>query len=228
MSEPVVAELILIRHGQSAANVAFTEANAQGLLESGITGRDADVELTDLGREQAATLGRWLTAPGPDVVITSPYLRARETWRIAAESSELSLPAPTTDDRLVDRLTGDLEMLTLAAIAQQFPDEPARLKAEGEYAYRPPGGEAFPDIAVRLTSFLDDINREHAGRRVTIVAHDAVVLVMRAVIERLDWDEVTAIVAGGQVRNASVTRFDGSSGRLVLTGYNKVDHLPDA
>ena len=42
----VVAALILIRHGQSAANVAFPRADERGLLESALRGRDTDVELT--------------------------------------------------------------------------------------------------------------------------------------------------------------------------------------
>ncbi|MEV4639465.1 histidine phosphatase family protein [Actinoplanes sp. NPDC049548] len=225
----VVAELILIRHGQSASNVAFPEADAAGLLESGLTGRDADVPLTGLGAEQARAVGRWLAArPAdevPEVVITSPYVRARETWRIAAETSGLDLPAPATDDRLVDRLLGDLEMLTRAAIAQRFPDEPGRLAEAGEYQYRPPNGEAFEDVAARLSSFLDDLNRDHAGERVLVVAHDSVVLMTRSVIEGLDWAGVEAVAGAGQVRNASITRFDGSSGRLVLDGYNAVEHL---
>jgi probable phosphoglycerate mutase len=228
----VVGELILIRHGQSAANVAFPKADAGGLLESGLTGRDTDVELTDLGREQAKAIGHWLaTLPAdrlPQVVITSPYHRARETWRIAAETSGLDLPAPTTDDRLVDRLLGDLEMLTRAAIADRFPDESGRWKAAGEYQYRPPGGETFGDIAERLSSFLADLNRDHAGERVVVVAHDAVVLTMRSVIEGLTWDQVAAVAATGHVLNASITRFDGSSGHLVLDSYNTVDHLPPA
>lgn len=226
----VVAELILIRHGQSASNVAFPEADAQGELESGLTGRDADVELTGLGRTQAEAVGHWLAtlpeAERPQVVITSPYLRARETWRIAAEASGLDLPAPGTDDRLVDRLMGDLEMMTRAAIAQRFPDEPGRLRELGEYQYRPPGGEAFGDIAQRLDSFLTDLNRDHAGQRVVVVAHDAVVLMMRYVIEGLDWERLAAVAASGSVRNASITRFDGTSGQLVLGRYNSVDHLP--
>ena len=226
----VVAELVLIRHGQSTANVAFPLADAQGLVESGLAGRDTDVELTDLGVEQAAAVGRWLAALPvgelPEVVITSPYLRARETWRIAAATSGLSLPVPGTDDRLVDRLVGEFEMLTLAAIRQRFPDEPARFEQAGEYAYRPPGGEAFGDIAVRLSSFLDDLNREHAGERVLVVAHDSVVLMMRYVIEGLDWTRLAAVVAAaGPVRNASITSFTGSSGSLVLDRYNTVDHL---
>jgi broad specificity phosphatase PhoE len=226
----VVAELVLIRHGQSTANVAFPRADAEGLLESGVIGRDAEVELTEVGVRQAEAVGRWLaTLPRdrlPRVIITSPYVRAKETWRIAAATSGLAMPEPTTDDRLVDRMLGDLEMLTRAAIAKRFPDEPGRLTAAGEYYYRPPGGETFGDIAERLTSFLCDLNRDHAGERVAVVAHDAVVLTMRAVIEQLDWDAVAAVAASGPIRNASITRFDGTSGRLVLDGYNTVDHLP--
>jgi 2,3-bisphosphoglycerate-dependent phosphoglycerate mutase len=226
----VVAELILIRHGQSAANVAFPLANQRGLLESGLSGRDTDVELTELGVDQARAVGRWLATLGPgelpEVVITSPYRRARETWRIAAETSGLALPAPGTDDRLVDRLTGQLEMLTDAAIRQRFPDEPARFEQAGEYAYRPPGGETFGDIADRLTSFLADLNGKHAGERVVVVAHDSVVLMMRFVIEGLELAALPGIVEQhGAVRNASITSFRESSGRLVLDRYNTVDHL---
>ena len=59
-----------------------------------------------------------------------------------------------------------------------------------------------------------------------VVAHDAVVLMMRYVIESLDWEALAAVEAQGRVLNASITRFDGSTGRLVLDSYNSVDHLP--
>ncbi|GAA0425901.1 phosphoglycerate mutase [Actinoplanes capillaceus] len=227
----MVAELILVRHGQSLANVAFTAANAEGLLEAAVSGRDAEVPLTETGEEQAAAVGKWLAAlpeeHRPQVVITSPYLRARETWRIAAASSGLDLPVPRTDDRLVDRLMGELELLTHAAVAARYPDEVARRAEAGEFEYVPPGGESFADIAIRLKSFLDDLHTDHAGQRVIVVAHDAVVLMMRAVIEQLSWDEVLEVEReAGSVRNASITRFDGGSGELTLDRYNVIDHLP--
>ncbi|MEU8657594.1 histidine phosphatase family protein [Actinoplanes philippinensis] len=227
----MVAELILVRHGQSLANVAFPAADAEGLMEAAVSGRDAEVPLTGTGEEQAAALGRWLASlpedRRPEVVITSPYLRARETWRIAADG--LDLPAPATDDRLVDRLMGDLELLTRAAVAARFPDEAARRARVGEFEYAPPGGESFADIAVRLKSFLDDLHADHPGERVIVVAHDAVVLMMRAVIEQLSWDEVIAVEKeSGNVRNASITRFVDSSGALRLDRYNTIDHLPPA
>ncbi|HWS32780.1 MAG TPA: histidine phosphatase family protein [Actinoplanes sp.] len=229
----MVAELILVRHGQSLANVAFPAADAEGLLEAAVSGRDADVPLTGLGEEQAAAVGRWLAAlpeeRRPEVVITSPYLRARETWRIAAEASKVPLPEPGTDDRLVDRLLGDLEMLTRAAVLARFPDEAGRRAAAGEFEYAPPGGESFGDVAVRLGSFLDDLRAGYPGQRVVVVAHDAVVLMMRAVIERLDRDGVLAVEReSGFVRNASISRFVDSGAGLTLDRYNVVDHLPPA
>jgi broad specificity phosphatase PhoE len=229
----VVAELILIRHGQSLANVAFPEADAQGLLEAGVSGRDAQVPLTEIGQRQARAVGAWLAGLAadrrPQVVVTSPYLRARETWRIAAEASGLALPEPRTDDRLVDRLLGELEMLTRAAVAARFPGEAARLAEAGPWEYCPPGGESFTDIRLRLTSFLEDLHRQHAGRRVVVVAHDAVVLMTRAVIEDLDWVALAAMEkAAGAVRNASVSRFVSDGDALKLDAYNVIDHLPPA
>ncbi|GAA1629226.1 histidine phosphatase family protein [Actinoplanes couchii] len=232
----MVAELILVRHGQSLANVAFPAADAEGLMEAAVSGRDAEVPLTGLGQEQAAAVGGWLGAlpedRRPEVVITSPYLRARETWRIAAEASGVALPEPRTDDRLVDRLMGDLELLTRAAVQARFPGEADRRAAAGEFEYMPPNGESFADIAVRLKSFLDDLYTDHPGRRVIVVAHDAVVLMMRAVVEQLSWDDVLAVEReSGNVRNASISRFvaeeDGAR-QLTLDRYNVIDHLPPA
>jgi broad specificity phosphatase PhoE len=227
----VVAELILVRHGQSLSNVAFPAADARGLLDAEVSGRDAEVPLTAIGEAQAAAVGGWLAAlPSeqvPQVVITSPYLRARETWRIAAESSGLDLPSPKTDDRLVDRLMGDLEMMTRAAIAERFPGEAARRAEAGEYRYTPPGGESFADVEARLAAFLTDLNRDHADDRVVVVAHDAVVLMMRAVVQQLGWDQVVAMErAEGTVRNASISQFLARGNRLELVRYNSVEHLP--
>ena len=121
---------------------------------------------------------------------------------------------------------GDLEMLTRAAIAQRFPDEAARRSAAGEYRYAPPGGESFADVEARLASFLADLNHDNAGERVVVVAHDAVVLMMRATIEQLAWDQVVSVErAEGTVRNASISQFLARDGHLELARYNTVDHL---
>src|SRR5829696_3920505 len=83
--------LWIVRHGQSAGNVARDAAEAGGLAVIDIAQRDVDVPLSPLGERQATALGRWFTQMSederPTVVLSSPYLRARETARIAIETA---------------------------------------------------------------------------------------------------------------------------------------------
>ncbi|MGN6741938.1 MAG: phosphoglycerate mutase family protein, partial [Amnibacterium sp.] len=77
-------ELILVRHGESAANVLAEQAEHAGDLRVPVPARDADVELSDRGRGQAEDLGRRLAAePEVDALWVSPYRRARATAELA-------------------------------------------------------------------------------------------------------------------------------------------------
>jgi broad specificity phosphatase PhoE len=75
--------LWIVRHGESAGNVARDAAHAAGLGHIDIADRDVDVPLSSLGEEQSRVLGRWFSrlpaSERPNVVLTSPYLRARHT-----------------------------------------------------------------------------------------------------------------------------------------------------
>src|SRR6059058_5170741 len=76
-------ELWLVRHGESTGNVAASVAAAAGQEVIDIDLRDADVPLTEVGRDQASAVGRWFAGAAqterPDLVWSSPYLRARQT-----------------------------------------------------------------------------------------------------------------------------------------------------
>jgi broad specificity phosphatase PhoE len=122
---------------------------------------------------------------------------------------------------------GELELLTDSMIAQRFPAEVTRRRDAEAFTYHPPGGESYGDIAVRLEALMHDLHAQYAGHRVFLVAHDAVVLMLRYVIEQITVDDLATIMQAGPVANASLTRFDGSSGRLQLVQYNAVDHLSD-
>jgi broad specificity phosphatase PhoE len=226
------AELTAVRHGQSVANAAFATAEAAGHNRAEVTGPDAQVGLSELGRRQAAELGRWWAAQPadrlPEVALCSPFLRARQTFDLIAENApewSARVGPPRIDERLRDRDMGDLAMMTGRQIADRFPAEAARRRDSDEFTYRPPNGESFGDVADRLAAVLADVRRDHAGRRVLMVAHDAVVLMLRRLLERMSWDDLRVVTRAGPVANASITRWVNADGRLVLSGYNVTTHL---
>jgi broad specificity phosphatase PhoE len=230
---PGPLSLTAVRHGQSTANAAFHAAEAVGALDVGISCRDADLSLTTLGREEARALGRWIASRSgdglPHSLWVSPYLRTQETAELIVEELDraaLPLPELCTDERLRDRELGVLEMLTSAAIELRHPGEAARRRLLGELRWRPPGGESYSDVALRLRSALRELYETESDRRVLIVAHDAVVMLLRHVIDDLQEGELADLARSGAVTNTSVTRWvRDAKGALTLDCWNIRPHL---
>jgi len=228
MSGP--CELLLIRHAESAGNVARAAAMASGAPVIDIALRDCDVPLSELGERQAAALGRWWARNLQlvDVVLCSPYVRAQETASIALRSAGWNVPV-VVDERLREKEFGLLDRLTRAGIEAQFPEEAALRRRLGKFYYRPPGGESWTDVILRLRSIFDEICSEYADRRVVVVAHQVNVLCFRYVLERLDEKALLAIDRAGDVANCAVTTYVADRARgLVLESYNVVAPLEEA
>ncbi|PZN96482.1 MAG: histidine phosphatase family protein [Alphaproteobacteria bacterium] len=219
--------LWIVRHGQSAGNVAADLAEAAKASRIAIDMRDADVPLSTLGMTQAAALGGWfggLTAP-PEVVLVSPFLRARQTAEAIAGSIDACHLA--SDERLREREFGILDRLTRSGVAALHPDQAAALTMLGKFYHRPPGGESWTDVILRLRALLDTVGLHHSGQRIVIVAHQVVVLCLRYILESLDEAAILAIDRAGDVANCSVTEYDfigDDSGRSRprLLRYNEV------
>ena len=220
--------LWIVRHGQSAGNVARDLAHAQNAERIPLNLRDVDVPLSDLGREQAAALGKWFAQRGeqPEVLLSSTYLRAKQTAEIFRAHGgcdpDESLCA---DERLREKEFGILDGLTTLGVASEEPQQAEFRRLLGKFYHRPPGGESWCDVIFRLRSLLDTVSLHYRGRRVMIVAHQVVVLCLRYVIEGLSEEEILAIDKLGDVGNCAVTeyRFDESGGKdggLKLTAYN--------
>lgn len=224
------SNLWIIRHGQSAGNVARDAAHAGKLQRIDITGRDVDVPLSALGEDQSRALGRWFaTLPRderPEVVLVSPYLRARQTAALIREMGGTDADEPLcADERLREKEFGILDGLTTMGVAAVLPEQAEFRRVLGKFYHRPPGGESWTDVILRLRSLLDTVSLHYAGRRVMIVAHQVVVLCLRYILETLDEEAILAIDTEGDVANCSITeyRFDpqaGKSGKLVLARYN--------
>jgi broad specificity phosphatase PhoE len=225
--------LWVVRHGQSAGNVARDAAEAAGLAMIDVQFRDIDTPLSKLGIEQSQALGRWFgklpATEQPEVILCSPYVRARETARLLVE---MTGPAHRNirlrhDERLREKEFGILDRLTRHGIAQKFPELSAQRSHVGKFYFRPPGGESWCDVILRLRSLTEMVTREHAGQRVLVVAHQVIVNCMRYLIEGLDEAQILAIDAKGDVPNCAVTsyRHDPDRKRLVLDLVNFLSPL---
>lgn len=153
-------QILLVRHGES-------EGNAQGRMQG-----HKDYELTELGRQQATTLGRWLKSQGLkwDAAYCSPLARASTTFELVR--AETGAPEAERLDDLREIDNGRLSDMNRDEIVKEFPsfmERPVdKLGDFGEF-----GGESYDDVQARVQrvrALFDDRHRE-AGQRILVVAH---------------------------------------------------------
>ena len=193
--------LILVRHGESSAN-------AEGLL----VGR-ADVELTETGREQAASVRRLLYGPVHSLR-TSPLRRAQDT----AAALDLGLAAEV-DSRWIEVDYGEYD-------CQPLRDVPADVWRQWrrDPDFRPPGGETLDEVEARVTAACAELfAAEGAGARATdgdvvVVSH---VTPIKAAVA---WALGTGVALSWRLhlQTASVSRIGWGNGVPVLHGFNEV------
>jgi len=206
--------LWIVRHGESAGNIARDAADAAGLPAIDLKVRDVDVPLSPLGARQAEALGRWFAAlpeaERPEVVLASPYLRARQTARAICEAGGVAASArqPVVDERLREREFGLWDRLTAAGVRRKFPEQAEQRALMGKFYHRPPGGESWADVILRLRGALDTLSLHHADRRVLIVCHQVVLLCLRYILEELDEATVLAIDKAGEVVNCGLSEYE--------------------
>ena len=214
--------LTVVRHGLSTGNVIAEKAETGGAEQIDIPERDADVPLAPTGREQAEAVGRYLAEHPPELAVVSPYLRTRQTARIALAGTGIPM---TVDERLRDRELGVLDLLTGRGVQARLPDEARRRERLGKFYYRPPGGESWADVLLRLRAVLREIREDHPRGRVVLFAHEATVLMVRYLAEGLSEAELMDLGRRTTIANCSISSWRGDGGRLVPELFNSVDHL---
>ncbi len=221
------ARMSIVRHGQSAGNVASELAERRGHAMVDIAVRDMDVPLSELGERQASALGRWLSEQSPDelptVMLTSPYVRTMETGRLLLGAAGLPDIPVVIDERLREREYGILDRFTMHGVNHRFPEQ-AELRARlGKFYHRPPGGESWCDVLLRLRSVMQTIRRDFADERVLIVTHRVVVYMFRYLLENMTEQEIMAIDREHDVANCSLTTYSfPPEGVPVLDRFNFV------
>jgi len=150
----VAGVVVLVRHGE-------TEWSRTGKH----TGR-TDVELTDLGREQARALGEALRGRRFELVLTSPLARAFETCRIAGYGD-----AAQPREELLEWDYGDYEARTTPEIREERPGW--TLWRDGV-----PAGETVAEVGARVDRVIEELRRVDGDS--VVFAHGHVLRVLTA------------------------------------------------
>jgi broad specificity phosphatase PhoE len=151
--------LILIRHGQTPANVA-------GVLESTVPGPG----LTDLGLEQAAQLPPALADERIDALYVSTMIRTHLTAAPLAQVRGLTL---IERDGVREIAAGDVEGKTDNASVHQYVSTLLKW-CEGQLDVRMPGAETGAQVIARFDAVVREA--EDAGHEaVAIVTHGAMI-----------------------------------------------------
>lgn len=138
------AEVFLFRHGEAQNNI---DSHL-------ITGRGDSVPLTTTGAEQATKLGELLGESGlsPDVIFSSPALRARKTAELALRSMGLT-QGVVIDERLHEQHTGDWT----GRIAKEIftKEQISEIESKGKQ-FKSPNGESMNDVGYRMYDWLNE------------------------------------------------------------------------
>ena len=221
MASDWVETLVLVRHGESEGNVASRRARQHGHHVAWDGARQADIVLTSEGIRQAVATGKVLAKEFIfDRVFVSPYQRTIQT----AEHVCAQFPYPAQlryDERIREREMGMLDGLTDAGIAKSYPEEWKRMQRDGKYYYRAPGGESYPDVALRIHSFLTSMRQNFAGKRLLVVTHGNAIWAFRRLLERIDEPKLMRLQQepSQQVKNCAVFTYVRGErrGRAVMT-----------
>lgn len=169
---------LLVRHGQSEANVQRTRDIP-----------DESIQLTELGFQQATGCGKFLhdyltnnTLPGGIALYCSSYMRARQTaQRIYDEIKNLdgySHLRADESDFIVEQHHGFVDGYSDEEKAELYPDHKQREDLHwqhGSKQFAPIyGGELRMQVTARANNFLNSVFREHRDHNsntIIIVSH---------------------------------------------------------
>ena len=178
-----MAELILIRHGQSVWNAT-----------NRFTGW-TDVELSEKGIMEAKDAGIELSGIRIDIVHTSDLVRAQMTADIILEHNESSSEAERRYDwRLNERNYGSLQGLNKAETAEKYGQEQVRIWRRS-YDIAPPGGESLKMTADRTIPYFEEeiIPNLEDGLNVLVSAHGNSLRSIVMHIEKISPEDIVSL-----------------------------------
>ncbi len=193
--------LVLVRHGES-------HGNTRGIITGSM-----DLDLTDLGRQQAGLVGQRLASEPVAALYASTRIRASNTAAAIGAHHNLE---PTLIEGLDEYRYGEAEGLTWAELAERFPDATQNW---GRGAV--PGEEGRHVFRTRVGAAIDELADRHTKDLAVVACHGGTILHALAHTMQLPPNAAPRTRIG----NCSITTIDHANGHAEILTVNDICHL---
>jgi len=184
----------VIRHGEAESNVGYTHH------------KDSyhKAQLTEKGKEQVLESSKNFKEK-IDIIISSPFERARETTEITCEQIDFPLKKVIYDERIQEWETSSIfdgeEMEIFKKYYEKdYLDNPAEVL---------PAGESFTQVIKRVGDFIHDLENKYSEKNILIIGHGGATRALSFVIKGLSLSDLSSVndplVA---LQNAEIRKLD--------------------
>jgi probable phosphoglycerate mutase len=159
-SKEVPTTIYFVRHGETILTPT-RKFSGTGAL---------DPELTADGLAQAERVAVEVAKLEPEILISSPLKRARQTADAIARATGLSV---IDDTDWYELSFGSWDGKSIEEVKAETPEDYQAWVNSS--SYRPGGGESYDEAAVRIDAAMEKVLSQYPGQKVVVVTHNGVI-----------------------------------------------------
>ena len=205
-----MTKFIFVRHGQSESN------------EAGIFTGQLDLNLTEIGKQQAINTANFLQNYTIDAIYSSDLIRAVKTAEPTAKCHGLEI---FTEKDLRELYAGNWQGKTFKYLLETYPDSYANVWRNDFGNSKSDGGESVLELANRVYTKITEIAKKHNNQTVAIFTHATPLRVLSALWHGYTVKESSKL---SFPKNASVSIVDyNDDNTFTIRLYNYDEHQGD-
>ncbi|MGA0902202.1 MAG: histidine phosphatase family protein [Candidatus Nanopelagicaceae bacterium] len=208
LSSEIPTMIYLVRHGQTALTPQRKFSGIGPL----------NPELTPSGLKEADLVASEIARIKPDVLISSPLQRTKQTAEAISKSTGLEI---VYEEMWKECDFGIWDGLSIDEVKAGFPDEYAMWVSTSSFA--PPGGESYDSAMARALQGLQDISAEFPHKKVCVVTHNGMIKTALAAAIKAE----PSVIFNLDVSPASISCISiwPSDGLMAIRSANERGHL---
>lgn len=208
LMKEISTTIFLIRHGETALT-PLKKFSGDGPLNP---------ELTPNGLAQAELVASAVARLNPEIIISSPLNRTKQTANALARATSLPI---NYNDFWIECSFGIWDGMSINEVKEKYPADYHAWLCSTSFA--PPEGESYDAVSARIDMALEEIVAKYPGQRVAVITHNGTIKTAAKLAIGAQADSIFHIdVAPCSITTLSIWPSDGLR---ALRGLNEQSHL---